>query len=230
MPNQKIEKYFRVAAKNSHCDVVLLMKTKKPYKIALIVVLIAWLLTLGVHIEYEMTSSCSTPENNTWWTFLQRGIRGDGAQLYSSASLHASRWSALGVPFVFHVRRDVPPYDLNLSRFASIKSPRKTMQITSLDLVFDSGEKATIPLHADESSAHFQHDSMIIGGDDVPFQRCDFVFPGVIEYNQSFWVSVNARHSGGSSDDHTQRIRVEPGHMRYVSIGWFLLILWASGV
>jgi hypothetical protein len=198
------------------------MKLSRKHKIILAVLPAIWLLTLGIHFEYGLSSSFSVPEGNAWTAFFDD----ETSQFYPNTWLDQCNRSTLGIPYLFHVSRDVPPFGVSFCFSARTNRPYGKMEIESLHLAYDSGEEETFTPSSGQREAEFWFDDRGIERGETPYYRANFSFPDIVEHRQPFWLTVRARCTVENNPaEYTQRIRVEPRREKYVYIGWYRLLL-----
>ncbi len=148
------------------------------------------------------------------------------AEFYPNTWLDQSNNNTFGLPYLFHVSRDVPPFGMSFCFSARTNQPYETMEILSLVIEYDGGEIVTISPPKGQREVKFWFDDRGVEREETPYYRANFRFPDIVKHRQPFWLTVAARYTvGGNPEEHTQRIRVEPKRENHVYIGWYRLLL-----
>lgn len=190
----------------------------KTYKKLAIVGLVAWLLTLGLHIGTLPggVPSIGTRDGYYWDEFI------DGKRsLYLLGFMEVPKYQA-GIPFVFTYSGGAMPASVDIAIDTNISLNEKSFVIDKATLVYDDGQSYDVVREDSPRSGTFS----ILERDGRKYCRARVAIPACIWKKQDYKIEVHGFiQDGDKSIKVREDVRVLYSENSFIYPGWFLLFL-----
>jgi len=194
-------------------------KRKKILKITLLALLILYLVTWGIHIELWYDTESDNPLGNS----LDNRYHVPNPP-YMKAYLDGGDWSSYGIPFLFTVVTEKPPYYLNLVFYVNSSEVPDGVIVSHLRIKHDNGKAYTLiqpdnPKRTNAFNSHTDYRG-------VPKTNAFIRLPNSIKYSSSFIIETKGYlYKGEDTIPFEQTIKLRYIPQSAVCTGWWVWLL-----
>ena len=198
------------------------MKSKRKHLVvAAFIILGAWLLSLGLFHERNVSSSFRVETGDAWAAFE------DGNEpFYPNTWINSGHHRTIGVPYLIHSVSDRPPYGMSFCFTANVDQNATSITIKSINVVYDNGLTANVVEEDNAETTTFDLDNRGEERGEKPYLRANFSFSDCLTRRESFWATITGSYTIG--DDmlpYKTRVYVNMRDETYWYPGWIALLL-----